>query len=352
LELEDDRAEECLPARSSIARWLKENQMVRSYEKHSQLPAKVLSPTQACHEEWEMDARGYERVPGAGIISLIDINDVFSRVKLLSYPCWLGDERRKRFPATEDYQQALRLAFVQWGLPDRLATDHDRIFYDETSKSPFPTRFHLWLTALGIELVFGRMRTPKDQAVTERSHQTWDQQVLQGSRFENYQHLWKALGQRQVFLNQHLPCASLGELPPLVAHPEARFPRRPYRPEWETDLIDLEKVYAYLAKGQWFRKVSSLGSISIGGHIYHLGYSWRPDVYVELTFDPSDKCFLCSSPSDKQTRLPADWLTPVMLIGELKLVYQIPPFQFALPFSWKEWRALQYFAMPACDTTS
>jgi hypothetical protein len=347
LELEDGRAGKRLPARSPIARWLKENQMVRLYEKHSQLPAKVLSPTQACHEEWEMDARGYERVQGAGIISLIDINDVFSRVKLLSYPCWLGDERRKRFPAAGDYRQALRLAFAQWGLPDRLATDHDRIFYDETSKSPFPTRFHLWLIALGIELVFGRMRTPKDQAVTERSHQTWDQQVLQGARFENYQHLWKALGERQIFLNQFLPCASLGEIPPLVAHPEARFPRRPYRPEWEAELIDLEKVHAYLAEGQWFRKVSSLGAISIGGHIYHPGYHWRPDVYVELTFDPLEKCFLCSAPGGKPAHLPADWLTPVELMGELRLAYQIPPFQFALPFSWNEWRAWQYFAMPA-----
>jgi hypothetical protein len=182
--------------------------------------------------------------------------------------------------------------------------------YDEPSKSPFPTRFHLWLIALRIELTYGRIHTPKDQAVTERSYQTWDRQVLQGNHFEGYLQLWKALGQRQVFLNQFLPCASLGNQPPLPAHPEARSPRSLYRPEWEIDLLDLENVYAYLAQGQWFRKVSALGAISIGRHIYHLGYSWRSDDYLELTFDPVKKCFVCSAPSGTYTHLSADWLSP------------------------------------------
>ena len=57
--------------------------------------------------------------------------------------------------------EAFPLASTERGLPDRLATDHDRIFSDETSKSPFPTRFHLWLLVLGIDLQFGRLgRSP------------------------------------------------------------------------------------------------------------------------------------------------------------------------------------------------
>jgi len=91
---------------------------------------------QSCHAEWEMDAKGYQQVPDLGLVSLININDTFSRVRLISHPCWLGQKRIERYPSTEDYQQALRLAFCAWGLPDQLATDHDRIFYDETSKSP------------------------------------------------------------------------------------------------------------------------------------------------------------------------------------------------------------------------
>ncbi len=51
-----------------------------------------------------MDARGYQRVPDVGVIALINLNDVFSRVKLLSYPCWSGQKRVSRHPTTEDYQ--------------------------------------------------------------------------------------------------------------------------------------------------------------------------------------------------------------------------------------------------------
>ncbi len=93
---------EVLPSRASIARWLKATGQVQAFEKHSHLPHKALSPTQACHEEWELDARGYERIPEIGLISLIDLNDVFSRVKLLSYPCWLGQKKIEHFAHTDD----------------------------------------------------------------------------------------------------------------------------------------------------------------------------------------------------------------------------------------------------------
>jgi len=335
-----------LPSRATLARWLKAAGKVRLYEKHSQLPSGSTCSAQACHEEWEMDARGYSRVPTLGLISLIDINDVFSRVKVLSFPCWLGQKKIERYPSTQDYQLALRLAFTEWGLPDRLATDHDRIFYDETSKSPFPTRFHLWLLALGIDLQFGRLGHPTDQGVTERSHQIWDGQVLQGAVFESYQSLWRSLELRKVFLNTHFPCASLQETPPLKANPQARSPRRSYRPEWEADLLDLRRVHAFLAHGQWFRKISAVGTISIGRQIYHLGYDWRPDGYAELAFDPELGQLICRTPSGKEKRLSTAWLTKEELMGDLFQFQQIP-FQFALPFSGNEWRAVLYEQLPA-----
>jgi hypothetical protein len=45
---------------------------------------------------------------------------------------------------------------------------------------------------------------------------------LEKQRFADWSALYHALDQRRDFLNHHLPCASLGELSPLVAHPEAR----------------------------------------------------------------------------------------------------------------------------------
>ncbi len=155
------------------------------------------------------------------MISLLDLNDCFSHVKLLSFPCWVGELRVTRHPDTDDYLLALRLAFADWGLPSQLRVDRDSVYFDNASKSPFPTRLHLFLLGLGIALVVGPPHQPRKRAITERSHQTWDQQVLTGQQFADWDALWRALRTRRDFMNQYLPCHGCDDLPSLVAHPQA-----------------------------------------------------------------------------------------------------------------------------------
>jgi transposase len=336
LTLREDLSQGPCPSRATIARWLKQEQKTRPYEKHQDLPQSPAAPVRACHDEWELDARGHEFIPTVGVISLINLNDVFSKAKLISYPCWLGEKRASRHATTEDYQLVLRLAFTEWGLPQQLAIDHESIFFDNASPSPYPTRLHLWLMALGVEVIFGRMRRPTDQAMTERSHQTWDRQVLAGQTFAEWESLWHALTTRRDFLNYHLPCATLGEVPPLVAHPEALLPRRQYRPEWEAECLDLARVYAYLSRGRWFRKCSNIGAISLGGHVHVLGRAWRRRE-VEVTFDPSDRHFVCATPDGEVKRVAAKGLTVPELMGEMGAIAHLKAFQLILPFSPKEW---------------
>ncbi len=328
-----------LPSEATITRWLREKKLVRPYQKHSELPPQCLSPAQGCHEEWEMDARGHEKIPDAGVISLIDINDVFSKVKIISYPCWLGEQRATRHATTEDYQVVLRLAFTEWGLVDRLAVDHDSIFFDNHSKSPFPVRLQLWLMALGVALTFGRMGQPKDQAMTERSHQTWDQQVLEGQHFVGQEVLRQALNKRRSFLNYSLPCETLGNVPPLVAHPEALRPRRTYRPEWEIDMLRLDRVYAYLSQGRWFRKASNIGAVTLGQVIYCLGRPWQKQE-VEITFDTEDHDLVFQAP-EMTKRLPIRGISAEELMGQMGSLAHLKDFQLSLPFTWDDWRQIQ-----------
>lgn len=330
-----------LPSRASIARWLKHGGLARAYQRHQALPPATTGPAQAPHQRWEMDARGYQWVPEVGVIALLNINDVYSKVKVLSYPCYLGERRARRHPTTEDYQVALRLAFTQWGLPDQLAVDHDSVFYDNISKSPFPTRLHLWLMGLGVELAFARMHRPTDQAIVERAHQTWYHQVLEGQRFPTWTSLHEALACRQGFLNERLPCASLGEVPPLRAHPAARQPRRLYRPEYEAQLLDLSRVYTYLSQGRWFRKVSSAGTVALGGQVYSVTRAWAGRD-VEITFDPRDHHFLVQAPDGKESKsIPIQGITATALMGEAGSLVHLNPFQLALPFSWDQWRVIR-----------
>ena len=341
VELEDAPPAKALPSRSSIARYLDQENLTRPYERHQDLPAPSAPAALAPHEEWELDAEGYVKVPQVGVIAPIHLSDRFSKVKLMAYPCWVGEKRASRHPTTADYQLVIRLTACIWGLCKRLYVDRDSVYYDNGSKSPFPTRLHRWLLALGVELVIGPADRPTKRAMVERSHQTWTAQVLEGQQFEDWECLNAALQRRRDFLNKRLPCASTGGLPPLVAHPDARQPRRPYRPEWEAELMDLTRVDAYLAQGRWFRKASNVGTVSLGDETYGLGKDWRKKE-VEITFDPADRQLVCYAPEGElRKRLPIKGLSKGELMGELGPLVNLHGFQLALPFTWDEWRVLQ-----------
>lgn len=328
-------SEQCLPSPASIGRFLKEQDLTKQYERHQELPQEDKQ-NGLPHAVWEMDAQGYQVIPGVGRISLINLNDRGSHLRLLSYPCWLGDKRVERHANTSDYQTTLRLAFVDWGLPQALQVDHESVFYDNKTKSPFPTRLHMWLIALGIALHFGRHGRATDQGMTERSHQLWDGQVVQGATFSNWQALYETLYQRRAFLNSILPCASLENQPPLLAFPEAQHSGRPYRIEWEAKMLDLERIDAYLERGRWFRLVGSNGTISLGGTSYYVGNKWKQQ-QVEVRFDSGTRHFQCYDASERLLKsFPLEGVSIESLMGDVFPLLHFPVYQLALPFSWDE----------------
>ena len=336
-----------LPKRATVARWLQEQGLTHHSLPPRELPMPAANAAQAAHEAWELDAYGAMPVPAVGMISLLDLNDCFSHVKLLSFPCWVGERRASRHPDTADYLLALRLAFVDWGLPSQLRVDRDSVYFDNTSKSPFPTRLHLFLLGLGIALVVGPPHQPRKRAITERSHQTWDQQVLAGSQFTDWEALWRALRTRRDFMNQYLPCRSCDGLPPLVAYPQAAWARRPYAPDQEAALFDVERIAAYLSSGQWFRKASNVGVVTLGDLHYGLGQTWAKHE-VQITFEPADRRLVFLDHDGQRTeRRPIKGLSYTELAGDLGRLLELHPYQLALPFAWQEQRVLRL-----CETLS
>jgi transposase len=153
-----------LPSRAHIARLLKQAGLTRRYQPHYDLIQPPRTQPTSPHQEWQMDAQGIMRVEGVGKVSLISIVDVVSRLKAESYP-----SLEMTNPALSDYQLSLRRAFLTYGLPETLTLDHGTVFYDNTTPSPFSTRLHLWLLALGIQVRFARKRCPTDHAIIERT---------------------------------------------------------------------------------------------------------------------------------------------------------------------------------------
>jgi hypothetical protein len=324
-----------LPSRSPIAAFLKQEELTRKYERHSELPQPQTQAVQEPHEEWEVDAKGVIQVPSLGSVSLINIGDLVSRLKIDSFPCL-----NTSHPSTLDYQLILRRAFVHYGLPERVSLDHDSVFYDNASASPYPTTLHLWLMALGVVVRFIEKRPPVEHSVIERLHQTIVQQAIAGQTFTESEALQQRLTKRLDFLNLHLPCRTLGGQPPLVAYPEARHCGRPYRLEWEEDMLDMQRVYDYLAKGRWFRQVSSQGQFSLGAQRYGIGPAFA-DQTVEITFDSLVRELVClSEDGERETHLPVQGLSKSVLMGELNPLLSWPAYQLTLPFSLSAWREM------------
>jgi hypothetical protein len=328
-----------LPSRSRIAAFLKQKDLTRDYERHSDLPQAQAERAQEPHEQWEVDAQGTIQVPDLGAVTLINISDLFSRLKVDSLPCV-----HTSHPNTADYQLVLRRAFLQYGLPLRISFDHDSVFFDNVCPSPFPTTLHLWLIALGIEVRFIEQPPPAEHSVIERTHQTITQQAIAGRTFGDDASLQKHLSERLAFLNLHFPCRSLGGRAPLMVYPEARHSGQPYRLEWEEAMLDLQLVCDYLSLGRWFRRTGSLGQISLGAQRYGVGKDFREQM-LEITFDPQTREFVClPADASQKIRLPIRGLTTSDLMGELHPLNTLPAYQLALPFSRSTWRQ-----MALCD---
>jgi len=315
-----------IPSCARIAAYLKSKKMTRQYERHTELSSPAPQKISECHEEWELDAQGVCKVAGVGLVNLINIGDPFSRVRA----SWACLNRRKA--AGPDYQLALRRAFFCFGKPLVISLDHDSAFFDNTTPSPFPSPLHLWLIAMAVEVRFLEHRPPREHAFIERSHQIIYRQALQGQS-ATPANLQAYLDQRLEFLNQHYPSRSLNRQAPLVAYPQVAHSGREYRPEWEADTLDMPKVYAYLARQEWFRQSSDKGQLLLGSHRYGLGKDWSK-LTLRITFDANTQEYICypvGSDNQQTERLKAHGLTKTDLMAELDMT-AFANHQYAFPW--------------------
>ena len=108
LMLQDAFKGERLPSPATIGRFLHAEGFTARREPSVDLPASQSVRAGHAHQVWELDARGYEKIPDVGMVTLIHLNDRYTHARLLSYPCWLGQTSVERHAKTEDYQ-SLRL---------------------------------------------------------------------------------------------------------------------------------------------------------------------------------------------------------------------------------------------------
>lgn len=304
------------PSRSTIAAYLKAKGKTKPYKKHFDLPSKPCYAAEFAHDLWQMDAEGNKHVPGLGTVCMINLKDVFSKTYVGCLP--LVFEKPCNHPQKVHYQRLMRLAFLEFGMNRRLQVDHESVFFDNISASPFPTELHLWLTGLGIEVCYTPKGKPQKQGMVERSHQTMHQQVTAGHAFGNHRQLFERCQQRRSRLNRDIPSRRTNAKPPLVNCPEAENSQRVYQVEAEKEIFDPQKIKNLLRNGKWYRTVSKDKTVALGGRVYYLPKAC-PKTEVEIKFNPYRSTFLFFDADGKFINSkPAQGLSFNELAGDLE----------------------------------
>jgi transposase len=320
-----------LPSRARIAAYLKEQHKVRRYTHPQELPEPPPAPVIRPHQEWEMDAQGVTTVNGLGKVSFINVLDVYSHTSIDSHACLKVTHLK-----AEEYQRVLRRAFIRYGLPEQISLDHDSAFFDNQSTSPFPSGLQLWLLGLGIQVRFIHLRPPLEHARIERQHQTIAGQAFAGQTFADETALQCSLQARLLFLNCEYPTQALAGQPPWQACPQARHSGRPYSLGTETQLFDLQRVCDYLQQGRWFRRVSAVGTFSLGGYVYNATTRLAAQT-LEITFVGATRQLLClPEKSTTPFSLDIQGLTKAALMGQATALPSYATYQLALPFTYSD----------------
>lgn len=323
-----------IPKPSTIAKFLNNRGLVKKYEKHVALPGSKLHPAKYPHHIWQTDGQGATTVEGIGKVHLINTKDVHSKVYCGSVPFYAG--LHSGSPSSTNYQQALRIAFCEFGMPYVLQTDHASVFFESKGKSPFPTRFHLWLVGLGISLVLSRKGKPTDQGIVERSHQTITKQVIKGNSFDTLLDLHQYCDTRREVLNEELPCSTIGNKAPLKAFPKAKFSGRPYHALLEAKMISLDKIYQFLAKGKWYRKVSKNKTLHLGGQYYY-SKTFQKESMVQIHFEADSKLLVFRDVNEQiVNKQPIKGISIETLMGHSFFEATLPDFQLKLPLVWDD----------------
>jgi len=160
------------------------------------------------------------------------------------------------------------------------------------------------------------------------------QQAFTGQTFTDLAALQQQLQTRLAFLNHTYPTRALHGRSPLAACPQARHSGRVYQPQAEEQLLKLQRVYDYLRAARWFRKVSAVGTFSLGGYRYTATTRLAGQT-LEITFDP-ETCQLQCRPQNDAAALQIEikGLSAADLMGSAANLPGFVPFQLALPLAY------------------
>ena len=177
------------------------------------------------------------------------------------------------------------MTFRQWGKPVQMKFDNGLPFGDPNRM--MITVLSQWLIGMGVKVVFNEPRRPQQNAKVERMQSVtrrWSEPPKRKDITELREHLRAVCAiQRDKY-----PSGTINFQTRTQHYPELLINRRPYN---DND-FDIKRVYEFLSKGAWVRKVSSIGAITMFSKDYHVGARYKNQSVI-IKFDKENTQWHC-----------------------------------------------------------
>lgn len=285
-----------LPGRTALYNYLRPFYLRLRADRRPRVrrPKPEEQKVQGVHDSWQMDYKGKVEIKDSDCIKPFIIVDEFTSAPLVGiiHP---GDRRGQPGVTSRDVQTDLREAFAEWGLPKQIRMDRDPTWVG-SSRLEWPGVVLLWLVGMNVTPVINRPGRPTDNPNVERGNRTWNEHVGLSVREKTMSDVQALTDQAWQDRREHLPSRNpqCDGQPPLVAHPELAIPQRPYVPEHEEELFDMQRVYNYLSQWEWERTVSTDGYISLADINRRVSKNHAGQV-VKVHFDKDQAVFIARS---------------------------------------------------------
>jgi hypothetical protein len=191
--------------------------------------------------------------------------------------------------------------FQRWGKPGSIRVDNGEPFGSPKSKPNTPLA--LWLIANDIDMIFNRPYCPQMNAKVEKMQDT-TQRWAEIDNCQNIKQLQMQLNAQIIVQRTEFKVTRLENKTRLETFPELETSRRVYN----SQDFDAQKVYNFLAKKTYPRKVSSAGQITHFGHKIQISTRYSGQ-YVNVKFNPIDISWQVYSNQNLIATIKADYLS-------------------------------------------
>ena len=157
----------CVPAVSTLARWLAELHLVKKRKRRARrgplLPWRGVHAAKGCNQVWTIDFKGWFRTGDGRRCEPLTVRDLFSR-----YVLWVA-----LLPNQSDtaVRRSLAQVFRRYGLPKVIRVDNGAPFGGKGALGL--SRLSVWWLRLGIAVEFVRPAHPEDNGAHEQMHRVF-----------------------------------------------------------------------------------------------------------------------------------------------------------------------------------